>query len=67
MQFSNDEQFTSTGTNIHEVKRKNAASGLSYNEVKALLAKTGGKGTAIYSDTDAHEVKIANQTQPNNQ
>ena len=66
VQFSIDEQFTSTGTNIREVKRQNAASGLSYNEVKALLTKTGGKGTAIYSDTDAREVKIANQTPQNN-
>ena len=67
MQFSYEEQFTSTGTNIHEVKRKNAESGLSYNEVKELLAKTGGKGTAIYSDTDAQEVRMTNQTPQNNQ
>ena len=67
MQLSNDEQFTSTGTNIHEVKKKNAESGLSYNEVKALLGRTGGKGTAIYSDTDAQDVKMANQTPQNNQ
>lgn len=67
MQLSNDEQFTSTGTDIHEVKRKNAEAGLSYNDIKALLAKTGGKGTAIYSDTDAQEVRMANQTPQNNQ
>ncbi len=50
-------QLTSAGTNINEVKQKNAEAGLSYNEVKALLAKTGGHGTAIYSDTDIEEVR----------
>ncbi|WP_312507230.1 gamma-type small acid-soluble spore protein [Lysinibacillus sp.] len=50
-------QFTSVGTNINEVKQKNAEAGLSYNDVKALLAKTGGHGTAIYSDTDFEEVR----------
>ncbi|WP_445478476.1 gamma-type small acid-soluble spore protein [Lysinibacillus irui] len=50
-------QVTSAGTNINEVKQKNAEAGLSYNEVKALLAKTGGHGTAIYSDTDIEEVR----------
>ncbi|WP_313470005.1 gamma-type small acid-soluble spore protein [Lysinibacillus sp.] len=50
-------QFTSAGTNINEVKQKNAETGLSYNDVKALLAKTGGHGTAIYSDTDFEEVR----------
>lgn len=50
-------QVTSAGTNINEVKQKNAEARLSYNEVKALLAKTGGHGTAIYSDTDIEEVR----------
>ncbi len=36
---SND-TFASSGTNIDEVKRKNAQSGLSYNQVKELLAKS---------------------------
>ncbi|RDU38908.1 gamma-type small acid-soluble spore protein [Neobacillus piezotolerans] len=53
----NNKNFTSVGTDIDEVKRLNAESGLSYNEVKELLAKTGGKGTALYSDTDVEEVK----------
>lgn len=52
-----DVQFTAAGTNINEVKQKNAQAGLSYNEVKALLAKSGGHGTSIYSDTDIDEVK----------
>ncbi|ALC90610.1 hypothetical protein AM500_13050 [Bacillus sp. FJAT-18017] len=49
--------FTSVGTDIEEVKRLNAQSGLSYNEVKELLAQTGGKGTAMYSNTDVKEVR----------
>lgn len=53
----NEAQFTSVGTDIDEVKRKNAEAGLSYNEVKKLLAQSGGVGTAIYSDTDKEEVK----------
>ncbi|WP_282439792.1 hypothetical protein [Gottfriedia acidiceleris] len=35
----NDKRFTITGTNINEVKRKNANSGLTYNQVKQLLAE----------------------------
>ncbi len=31
-------QFTKVGTDIEEVKRLNSKSGLSYNEVKVLLA-----------------------------
>ena len=36
-------RYTVTGTDIEEVKKKNAASGLSYKEVMEQLAKTGGK------------------------
>ncbi|MGY4797482.1 gamma-type small acid-soluble spore protein [Lysinibacillus sp. FSL K6-0057] len=57
MNHEKEVQFTSAGTNINEVKQKNADAGLSYNEVKALLAKSGGHGTSIYSDTDTEEVK----------
>lgn len=60
----NEGQFTSAGTDINEVK-KNAASGLSYNEVKELLARSGGKGTAIYSDTNSNEVKMDIQSPGN--
>ncbi|XZF77834.1 hypothetical protein ACSBO6_09910 [Bacillus sp. AL-1R] len=35
----NDKRFTITGTDIDEVKRKNAHSGLTYNQVKQLLAE----------------------------
>lgn len=53
--------YTIAGTNIEEVKRKNAQSGMSYNEVKEWMAKTtGGHGTAIYSNTDIEEVKRKN-------
>ncbi|HWK22114.1 MAG TPA: gamma-type small acid-soluble spore protein [Ureibacillus sp.] len=50
-------KFTASGTDIEEVKRKNAASGLSYKEVMEQLAKTGGKNTKIFSDTNIDEVK----------
>lgn len=49
--------FTIAGTDIEKVKIQNANSGLSYNEVKALLAKTGGHGTAKFSNTDIEEVR----------
>lgn len=32
-------KFTEVGTDIEEVKRQNANSGMSYNEVKEYLAK----------------------------
>ncbi|WP_085991578.1 gamma-type small acid-soluble spore protein [Oceanobacillus senegalensis] len=53
--------FTVAGTDIDEVKKLNANSGMSYNEVKEWLAKTGGKNTSVYSDTDTETVKIENQ------
>ena len=55
--INRDEGQTVSGTDIGEVKRKNAASGLSYNEVKVLLAKNGGHGTSVYSDTNTEQVK----------
>lgn len=55
---NNNDIFTIAGTNINAVKRENARSGMSYNEVKELLAKTtGGHGTSIYSDTNIEEVR----------
>lgn len=63
MNENNKQQYTSAGTNIDEVKRKNAASGMSYNEVKEILAKTGGYGTAMFSDTNSAEVKNEIQSQ----
>lgn len=63
MNNNGEGNFTSSGTDIDEVKRKNADSGMSYNEVKAMLARTGGQGTAMYSDTNSEEVKNKNQNQ----
>ena len=60
-----DEGKTVSGTDIAEVKRKNAASGLSYNEVKEMLTKTGGHGTSVYSDTNAWQVKNEIQSPSN--
>jgi len=35
----NNKRYTKAGTDIEEVKRLNSQSGLSYNEVKKLLAE----------------------------
>ncbi|WP_138420230.1 gamma-type small acid-soluble spore protein [Aquibacillus sediminis] len=54
----NDKSFTTSGTNINEVKRKNAQSGMSYNEAKNYIAKTtGGHNTQAFSDTDISEIR----------
>ncbi|MDQ1145486.1 hypothetical protein QE429_002313 [Bacillus sp. SORGH_AS 510] len=39
MDAHNQKQHTIVGTDIEEVKRLNSQSGLSYNEVKNILAK----------------------------
>ena len=62
---NSNEGKTVSGTDIEDVKRKNAASGLSYNEVKAILAKTGGHGTSVYSDTNTEQVKNQIQSPSN--
>ena len=54
-----------TNRGAPEVKRKNAASGLSYKEVMEVLAKTGGHGTAVYSDTNIEQVKNQIQSPSN--
>lgn len=62
-----NEQFTKAGTNIDAVKRQNDRSGMTYNEVEELLAKTtGGHGTGIYSDTNVEQVKQKNQESAQN-
>lgn len=62
-----NESFTKAGTNIDAVKRQNERSGLTYNEVEELLAKTtGGHGTGIYSDTNVEQVKKKNQQSQQN-
>lgn len=55
-------KFTVAGTDIEEVKRKNAQSGLFYKEVYEMLAKTGGKNTKIYTDTNPETIKDENQS-----
>ncbi|MFJ5715259.1 hypothetical protein [Neobacillus sp. NPDC093127] len=37
--MKNKTRYTVVGTDIEEVKRLNSQSGLSYNEVKAIIAK----------------------------
>jgi predicted DNA binding CopG/RHH family protein len=37
--LESNKRYTAAGTDIEEVKKKNAASGLSYNEVKRQLAE----------------------------
>ncbi|WP_421383870.1 hypothetical protein ACOJQI_04630 [Bacillus salacetis] len=39
MKEVNGKKITASGTDIEEVKRLNAQSGLSYNQVKQLLAE----------------------------
>jgi hypothetical protein len=55
--MENNRNLTVAGTDIEEIQCKNAESGLSYNEVKAMIAQTGGHGTKKYSDTDPEEIK----------
>ena len=58
MQPNQENGKTIVGTDIEDVKRKNANSGMSYNEAKTFIAKEmAGHGTRIYSDTDVDEVK----------
>ena len=54
---SEQHQYTVAGTDIEDVKRKNAASGMSYKEVKENLASTDGKNTKMFSDTNIDKVK----------
>ena len=50
--------FTASGTNISDVKRNNENSGLTYNEVKEVLAKkTGNSDAGSYSQTDIKNVQ----------
>ena len=43
MENDDEKLFTSAGTDINEVKRKNAESGLSYREVLQMLARNNVK------------------------
>ena len=53
-----NESYTVSGTNIEEVKRNNENSGLTYTQVKELLAKTTGTQDAgNYSQTEIAAIK----------
>ncbi|MDW0111004.1 gamma-type small acid-soluble spore protein [Sporosarcina aquimarina] len=52
-----NKKYTVAGTDIEEVKRQNANSGLTYNELNALIAERSGEGSAQYSDADSFRVK----------
>ncbi|WP_036198886.1 hypothetical protein [Ureibacillus sinduriensis] len=56
-----NEKYTISGTDIEEVKRKNAESGLSYKEVLEHLAKTGGSNTKADNATMGMGVKNHNE------
>ena len=57
-----NKNYTAAGTDIEAVKHSNEQSGMSYNEAKEYIARTtGGRGTGIYSDTDAEQVRKKNQ------
>ena len=52
------QEFTASGTNIADVKRKNENLGLTYNEVKEVLAiRTGNSDEGSYSQTDIKNVQ----------
>ncbi|MCG7333808.1 gamma-type small acid-soluble spore protein [Sporosarcina sp. ACRSM] len=61
MESNDPKKYTEAGTDIEEVKRQNANSGLTYNEIKEVLAKSCGFGTGQYSDTDAEAVREQNR------
>ncbi|MFC4557748.1 hypothetical protein ACFO3D_05940 [Virgibacillus kekensis] len=45
-----------------EILEQSRRSGLTYNEAKEFIARTSvGRGTNIYSDTNAQEVKQKNE------
>jgi hypothetical protein len=57
-----DKRFTVAGTDIEEVKRLNAHSGLTYNEAKQLLAsKMNQMSTADNADKLSHQEKFNNR------
>ena len=62
MEEKNKRSYTATGTNIEEVKRKNEHSGLTYSQVKQLLAKTVGSESAEF----ASEHDFSNEKKKNN-
>ncbi|TFJ94159.1 hypothetical protein [Lentibacillus salicampi] len=56
----------SNQTNAEAIREQSRRSGMSYNEAKEFIARTtGGRGTNIYSNTDAEVVKRKNQESEN--
>lgn len=62
MEEKNKRSYTATGTNIEDVKKKNEYSGLTYSQVKQLLAKTVGSHDAEF----ASEHEFSNEKKKNN-
>jgi len=46
MEENHQDQFTVAGTNINEVKKQNAQSGLTFNELNKLFDKKPGKSSS---------------------
>ena len=56
--MNSQDGFTVSGTNIDEVKRNNAKSGLTYNEVKQLLAmEKGTQDEGLYNQSEITDMK----------
>ncbi|MFX3675129.1 MAG: hypothetical protein ACE3JQ_11895 [Paenisporosarcina sp.] len=53
--------FSDSGTNIDDVKRKNERSGMSYNEVKIMLANAIVKKDTIYHNEE-NSIESKNQS-----
>ena len=51
--------FTSAGTDINEVKRKNAASGLSYREVLQMLARNNSQNPNNNLNNEEYKQRIS--------
>ncbi|ATP41116.1 hypothetical protein CSE16_14230 [Solibacillus sp. R5-41] len=60
----NEPNVTKAGTNIDAVKKLNAASGLSYNDVKAMLAQASQVETA--DEIPLEELKANAAAESNN-
>lgn len=53
--------YTKSGTNIEEVKRNNAHSGLTYNEIEQLIAKkTGRQDAEVANEQEFSNLKKKN-------
>lgn len=65
---NDNKRYTLAGTDIEAIKEQSRRSGMSYNETKEWITKTtGGRGTNVFSNTDAETVKRKNQESMDNQ